>query len=264
MKLHNRAWYLAIGGILALVLVFGAVATFAQTDETEPDAAVPESPVEATGESSLPLPWGRHGRGVQGAAGQDIELLAEALGITVEELQAAQEAAHAAAIEQAVTDGLLTQEQADQDKGAFLAEALGITEEALQAAMADVRAARLTELVESGALTQEQVDLMIARQAVEQYIDREALSETIQNAYQSAVEQAVADGVITQAQADRLLQSQPAFGFNGGPQGFGGGHGSHRFGGFRGGPGGAFPGGMGVDPLPGADVPASTSLGSNA
>ncbi len=285
MNIHNKAWYMAIGGILALVLVFGAVVTFAQSDGTEPDTSVPESPSdEGTAEPALPLPWDRPGRGGQRVAGPDMELLAEKLGISLEELQAAQQTAREAAIAQAVTDGLITQEQADQllsgelgfpghrgpgfagpeAKDSFLADALGITVEELQAAMAEVRADRLAELVQSGALTQEQADLMIARQAVEQYFDRQALAETIQNAYQAAVEQAVADGAITQAQADQLLANQAAFGFNGGPRGFGGGHGRHGFDGFRGGPGGVFPGGAGSGQLPGVNAPASTSPGSNA
>ena len=80
--------------------------------------------------------------------GSDIDyqaLLAEALGITVEELQAAEQQAYSAALDQAVTNGDLTQDEADLmlaqqalkgyiDPEALQAKALGITVEELQAA----------------------------------------------------------------------------------------------------------------------------------
>ncbi|MCI0396301.1 MAG: hypothetical protein L0332_30750 [Chloroflexi bacterium] len=285
----KKLTYMILGGLLALALVFGAAATFAfQSGDDDEVTATPEGSVdeaqsdeaqsdETQSDDSSQAPalpgFGPHGPG--GFAGRigdgDGELLAEALGITVEELQAAYEEAWTAAIEQAVADGLITQEQADEllegDGGfrgrfhhgffglgnmdEYLAEALGISVEELQAARAEASAARLAELVEAGAITQEQADLIAAQQAVQNYIDQEALQATIQSAYEAAVEQALADGAITQEQADQLLEnSMPGFGFSG-FGGFGGGH----HGGFRGGPGWGIPpanGQLPADPAAGA------------
>jgi hypothetical protein len=84
-------------------------------------------------------------------------LLADALGITVEELQTAYNDAQAVALAQAVTDGQLTQEQADlwaarhafQD---YVRSQLESYEELVQAA------------VDAGAITQAQADLLLANQ----------------------------------------------------------------------------------------------------
>ena len=88
-----------IGLVVVLVMSLGAVAVFAQDD----------APVEPA------LPFGRegfHGRGGCGG-GADEEALAEALGITVEELQEAREQLMAERLAQAVEDGYLTQEQVE-------------------------------------------------------------------------------------------------------------------------------------------------------
>jgi hypothetical protein len=151
-------------------------------------------------------------------------LLAEALGITVEELRAAQEQANTAAIQQALDEGLITQEEADAmlsriklrsylDREALMAEALGITVEELQAARAEGKP----------------LGVLI----YELQLDPATVRTAMRTAYEEAIAQAVTDGVITQEQADQMLQ-RPGFG-PGGPGGRGG-FGGHR-GGF-GGPGG--------------------------
>jgi hypothetical protein len=210
--------------------------------------------------------------------------LAAALGIAVEELDAAQEAAHAAALQQAVAEGLITQEEADAilsgerrgfhrhglrgseiDYDALLAAGVGISVEELEAAEDEARASALDAAVAEGLLTQEQADLIEAREALREYVDREAILaealgmtaeefdaakaegqslsdiieaqgldvETVraemQAGYEAAVEQAVTDGVITRAQADAILSGD---GFDG--PGFGG-RGRRDFGGPRGG-----------------------------
>jgi hypothetical protein len=151
-------------------------------------------------------------------------LLAEALGITVEELQAAQEEANRAAIQQAVDEGLITQEEADSmlsrmalrsylDREALLAEALGITEEELEAARSEGK------------------PLMVLMYELE--LDPATVRTALQTAYEEAIQQAVTDGVITQEQADEILESGgPGFG---GPRRFRGGFGGPgRFGGLGG------------------------------
>ena len=182
-------------------------------------------------------------------------LLAEVLGISEEELQAAITTVRDAAIDQAVTDGRITQEQADEMKAnedtgrgrwgvfgrgdtgeAALAEALGITVDELQTAKDEVQQRLLDEAVAAGEITQEQADLMVARQAFQEY-----QQELRQSEMEAALAQAVTDGVITQEQADLLLSEQGAGGF------FGPGmDGGRRGGRGHGGPGGDF-GGLGGD-----------------
>ena len=149
-------------------------------------------------------------------------LLADALGISVEELQAARKAANQAAIEQAVETGLITQEQADEmqarknlqsylDRNSLLARALGMTVEELEAARED---GTLYDILSN--------------------ITPAELQAQMQTAMESAVQQAVADGAITQAQADLIAEHIASgagmMGRFGGRGGFGGHHG---FGGFQ-------------------------------
>lgn len=269
MNLQRKVWYMIIGGVLTLAVAFGALGAFAQTDEgttvTTPEATTPDT--DGTEATTPTLPDG-NGR----AHSSTDTYLADALGITIEELDAAYQKAQEAAIAQAVTDGLLTQEEADQllandfgrhghgflgDQDTYLAAALGITVEELQAAELTAQAAKLADMVAAGTLTQEQADLMTAQQAVQNYLDQDAISQMLQEVYATAVAAAVADGVITQAQADQLLANyQSAGGFHGfgipgmrGPHGGRhGGHGGH----------GTFPGSSN------SNQPAITDTGSDA
>lgn len=142
-------------------------------------------------------------------------LLADALGITVDELRAAQKQADTAAIQQALDEGLISQDQANAmlahiqlrdyiDRDALTAKALGISTEELQAARDEGKP--LPVLI------------------YEQGLDPATMRTNMQNAMQELVQQAVADGVISQEQADQLLKG-PAAGFGrggfGGPRGGG-------------------------------------------
>jgi lambda repressor-like predicted transcriptional regulator len=144
-------------------------------------------------------------------------LLAEALGIEVEELEAAQQAANEAAIQQLLDQGQLTAEQAELasaanrlksylDREAFVAEALGISVADLEAAVAEGQT--LSDLLD------------------EQGLDSATYRENLAAAEQAAIAQAVEDGVITQEQADQLQDFGP------GRFGFGSGRGGFRRGGF--------------------------------
>lgn len=181
------------------------------------------------------------------------QFLADALGITVEELQAAQQKANDAALAQAVEQGLLTQEQADAiaahqgrfpagilarfglkadiDMDALLADALGVTSDELTAARQTARDAALDQAVKDGKLTQEQADQMKANQALRDYLAQSDLQAQMRSLLEDKVNQAVQDGVITQEQADQFLQQQPGFGGNGfmGRPPFGGMHDQNRF-----------------------------------
>ncbi|HOU13043.1 MAG TPA: hypothetical protein PKZ84_07985 [Anaerolineae bacterium] len=219
-----------------------------------------------------------HGGGwdFPGFKGGDIDyqqLLADALGITVADLQAAYQKARDAAIDKAVEEGLITQEQADEmkvwggfgrhgglgrlpkgvansdiDENALLANALGITVEKLQAAREAANQAAIEQAIAKGLITQEQADAMQARKNLQSYLNRDALlakalgmsvedlqsayakgetlstlmkaqgldaatvREKLQTAYTEALAQAVKDGVITQAQADAMAQDDHGFG----------------------------------------------------
>jgi len=142
-------------------------------------------------------------------------LLAEALGITVEELQAARQEADLAAVQQMLDEGWLGQNQADLmtaqiqlrdyiDRDALLAEVLGVTVEEVQTARTG---GTMATLIDGSGL--EPVDLRTNMEA----------------AYQAVLDQAVTDGVITQEQADLLPTGRMPGGFDGDfgrPQGPGG------------------------------------------
>jgi hypothetical protein len=133
-------------------------------------------------------------------------LLADALGISVEELQAAQEKADQAAIDLAVEKGYLTEEQASLmkaqavvksyvDSKDLTAQALGLSTQELEDALQEGK--NLNDLIEASGL------------------DDETFHEALQAAYAEAIQQAVEDGVITQDQADLLLEQElrgPMFG----------------------------------------------------
>jgi polyhydroxyalkanoate synthesis regulator phasin len=156
----------------------------------------------------------------------DPEDLAEALGMSVEELTEAKAIAVANTIDQALELGLITQEEADElmseetssrrglykllsteernqlDYDVFLFEALGITEEEYKTAIETIRQANLDEAVAEGTLTQEEADAIVGQRAL---MDSAKFNESIKDAYEDAIAEALEDGTITQAQADALL-----------------------------------------------------------
>jgi hypothetical protein len=241
----------------------------------------------AAASTSIPLIGNQTGRGGPGRGldgGATNEQLASALGITVDQLTTAYQKANDAALAQAVTDGLITQTQADQlktqgeafpfggrwmgwlkqqgvDYDKFLAQALGITTDDLQAAYTKAADARIDQAVTDGKLTQEQADLMKAQRALSA---NQSFKSAIQTAFEAAVKQAVSDGVITQAQADLILQAASQKGDGMGAPFMGGGHGD---GGHGGGPGFGEPGfgpdngGQPANPAPSAPAVTPSSSG---
>lgn len=165
--------------------------------------------------------FGRLGRG-----GADRgALLAESLGISVDELEAAQQKAFEKGLAQAVEAGDLSQDDADLmlarqklmravDPQAIMAEALGVTVDELAAAR------------EAGTSLRELV--------ADKGMDAATLRDKLESAHSAAVDKAVADGVITREQADQLGDMRG--GMHGGMRGFGrgmlGGHRGHE--GYRG------------------------------
>ena len=136
--------------------------------------------------------------------------IAEELGVSVEDLQAARQAARGAALDQAVSDGVVTEEQAELIKAGqalrqyidhqeLLSQALGIDEADLEAARQEGKP--LPYLF--GELGLEPADIR-AR---------------LQSAFEDAIQQAVDDGVITDSQAEQLQENDfgsSGFGMRGG------------------------------------------------
>lgn len=207
--------------------------------------------------------------------------MTDALGITVDKLQAAYTTATDNALSKAVTAGLITQSQADAikarggrfgefeafsangiDYNALLAQALGITTDQLQVAYTKAYSTAVDSAVSSGKMTQAQADLAKARFAIE---NSSKFAASMQAAYKAGLDQAVKDGLITQAQEDALLQSQkPILGLDGmkglgGIEGFGPGGGrGFGFGG-RGGFGPRNGNGQGNKQTPAQPTPAPSS-----
>ncbi|GJM40954.1 MAG: hypothetical protein DHS20C20_12360 [Ardenticatenaceae bacterium] len=269
----NKSKFVKFGGILivlmALAALVGSSLTFAQD---EPDSDDTVTIPEDGSETEEGRPNGRFGnRGQRGLRGNiDREeaqaMLAEELGVTVDELEAAHDAAKEA-IE--AEDG----RPARDEVKALIAAELGVTVDELDAAQEAVQEAILAQLVEDGVITQEELDEMLAMRelrglakeifsrddaqaviaealgltveelaaaredgtrvsdlAEEQGIDMETLATAVSDARTAAIETAVEDGTLTQDQADTLLsQDGPGFG------GHGHGRGGHGHGGPRGG-----------------------------
>jgi uncharacterized protein YidB (DUF937 family) len=228
--MKNRSTKLAIIGLIAvLVMSLGALAVFAQDDvpsgDLQQDDTTPVQPIMPFGRGDY-HGWDHHGfNGRDNSAGD--ETLAEALGITVEELQAARQKVYADRLAQAVQDGYLTQDEANTmlamqalkgylDRTALMAQALGVSVEEFEAAH------------DEGTLGDLLADITPAD-----------LQEKMQTAVEDAVRQAVNDNVITQEQAALVLERvQNGLELRGtfGPHSFGGHHGrgGHDFHGFRG------------------------------
>jgi multidrug efflux pump subunit AcrA (membrane-fusion protein) len=107
---------------------------------------------------------GKFGR-LGGTADIDHEaLLAEALDITVEDLQAAQAEAKDTALAQAVEDGKITQEQVD-DMNAMKALHEYLQEQGLQDSMRSMYSDALQGAVDASVITQEQADKLLEAKA---------------------------------------------------------------------------------------------------
>ncbi len=240
---QKKAITFLVLGALAVAMTFGAIAyqsVFAATPTTSPSVTMTSS---STGTS-----WAT-GKGFNG--GYTNQQLADALGITTDALSTAYQNAYSAALKDAVTQGLITQAQADElttngtafpfgdrwdswlakngiDFNTYLADALGISVDTLKAAYQTAFNANIDQMVTDGNITQAQADLMKGKYAL--YNDS-TFQSSMHSAYTSAVNAAVASGVITQAQADQILSNSSdlfmsgrgGMGGHGGPHGHGGG-----------------------------------------
>lgn len=104
------------------------------------------------------FPFGNRWSGWLSQNGIDFDaLLADALGISVDKLQAAYTQAENARIDQAVADGKMTQEQADLMK----AHRALMTNEKYQTAIQAAYEAAIQQAVKDGVITQAQADLLL-------------------------------------------------------------------------------------------------------
>jgi hypothetical protein len=237
---HKKTIIILVVGALAVAMTFGAIAY---------RSVLAATPTTTSTSTTTPANLMREGgRGPNG--GYTREDLANALGITVDELNTAYQNAYTAALKDAVAGGLITQTQADQltangnvfpfgdrwdgwltqngiDFNTYLADSLGISVDELKANYQTAYYANIDQAVSDGNLTQEQADLMKGQYALK--IDS-AFQVSMKSAYTDAVNQAVASGVITQAQADLILSNSTNMlmpgmgdlGGHGGPHGHGG------------------------------------------
>jgi hypothetical protein len=232
--MSNKNWkHVLIGGAVGLALMAGTVWAVAPTAYAQADSDVTDAATNL-------VQFGRSDMGDRGRQMGGNELLLNALDITRAEFQEAQQAAREGAVARAVTEGELTQDEADallagegrgsrgraniQVTDADLAEALGITEDELTAA----RDGAVDQAVEDGLLTDAQANELRFQQLMQ---------DALQAARESAIQQGVEQGLISPAQADQML-SDSGMGFGG--RGFG----SMKMGGHHGvGPGGMERGG---------------------
>lgn len=244
MQMTNwKHW--AVGSVAALTIMAGGIMAADSVSAADPvtnDVAAfgPGYQLMAADGNQLGRAGGPRGAGYA----SDIDgqaLLAEQLGITVEDLDAAQTEARTKVLDEAlanaVANGTLTQQQADALKvlqglgngrmmprlpmnpGAmhnvdafqkyddYLAEALGITVEELDAARIAAHQAAIAQAVADGSITQEEADDMLTRMELQPYFQAE-----METARETALQKAVTDGVITQEDADDILNGEAGFG----------------------------------------------------
>ncbi len=212
--MKNKFLLTMIGGALVLSLVAGAAAFLAiRNAQAQEDLVSRElrAAFEPLGLDEDGLPGVAHGRpgrlpgnALPADRQADDTYLAEALGISAEELQAARQAAWEKGIQQLVDSGEITQAQADRlkelgmgkwgfaariggwmmpdaslDYDALLAAELGISVDDLQAAREKAKDLALQAAIDSGKITQEQADLIKARAALMPYLDRQTLTAKV-------------------------------------------------------------------------------------
>lgn len=162
--------------------------------------------------------WGGAWPGAIDAGDMEAEL-SKALGITVEQLRNAREAAFASALDQAVAEGELAPKQAERMR-AWRKLHPYLNPEALAARVLNMSPQQLQAALDEGKT--------IWDLAAERQLDWSSAWEKLLAAAQAAVQQAVADGALTQEQAEEIKKmAGRGFGpgpmggpFHGGPMGF--------------------------------------------
>jgi hypothetical protein len=217
--MHGKKLIPVMMSVVLILVTIGVAVTYRLV------SAQASTPTQVT-----PVPGDRIGQpgpglGMRGARYSEQDL-ADALGISLDKLQSAEQTANSEVLMQAVSAGLITQSQADQftqgnpdgrpagrvpflkgstiDYDSLLAQALGISTDQLQAAKKQAYFASLDQSVTDGNLTQDQA--AAAKGAYLLSTDSN-FQAAMKSAYESAVNQAVSDGAISQSQADQLLKN---------------------------------------------------------
>jgi uncharacterized protein (DUF433 family) len=225
MEKHKRV-VIFVSVLVALVVLAGATIAFAQ-GQTLPDRLGSRS---AFGRPPGPGPGGGPGfrnneilnaaiaellgisvEELEGALadGETIRTLIKESGLDMTEVQTALQAARAEMLQQAVADGSITQEQADQmldrqsepkGSGRVGKDKFGLDDTARQTTLAEVLGITVEELEEYLANGE------TIRTLVEELgLDIAEVQTALQAARAEMLQQAVADGSITQEQADQML-----------------------------------------------------------
>ncbi len=139
------------------------------------------------------------------------QLLAQNLGISVDQLQQAETKARNQMLDEAVTAGKLTQAQADKLKSQPIGAMFGLRGAAGQAVRRGigsvVNEAATTIGIDQQSLSGELMQgKSIAQVAAEHNISRDTLKQGILSVEKANLQQAVGQGKLTQTQADTLLQ----------------------------------------------------------
>ena len=211
---NRKRWILVMVALASVLVIAGSSAViFAQEAKGEDaDGNSQEDPEQAgSGPHRLETLRLWHNRAhnrsrpleqyLKNSVDQDL-LLAEALNISVDELQEARLEARSAALLLAVEEGIIDQEQADHilafmaiskaiNRGDLIAEALGISVDQLREA--HIEGKHLPALLD------------------EQDLTLEEFRQKLVDVFQEAVEQAVADGAISQDQADLITDELEPF-----------------------------------------------------
>jgi len=192
----SRKWLLVVvSGLLVATIALGG---FSLATVSSAQAATNNTAQRRGGPGDPGLPGGKL------FLGSDIDydaLLADALGITVDELNAARQKAVLAAIDQAVAEGLLTEDEAELMKARNLVKD-AIDTQALQAEALGMTADELQTALDEGQSLQ---DLLTAKD-----LTPAAYREAYQAAYENAIQALVDQDVITADQAELLLTQPPA------------------------------------------------------
>jgi hypothetical protein len=207
----RNTWIWAIVGLVAvLAMAISAAVVLAQEPAGEGDAGTNDD-FQAQERRSRPglnalRSWHQRAHSRPGPLRQFLQnvidrdqLLADALDISVEELQQARDEARSSGLEQAVDQGIITQEEADGilafialsgaiERGELVAEALVISVDQLEEARLENKS--LPELIEEQGLTPAD------------------FRENLVDAFETAVEEAASEGEISQEQADIIMNKQ--------------------------------------------------------
>ena len=215
---------LLIGSTLIAAAALGAVVVVGLTNAS---AQVETPKISPEIEFSTDDPEFDHGPGGRrpdgrrpGRAPKGNQFLADALEIPLEDLQDAQEAVRIEAIDVALEEGLITEEQAERmkegrlgrgggpglgqpgkppqdgkiDFDALLADELNISVDELIDAREQARQDGIEQALADGKITEEQLEMMEARKALNEYLDRDAILEKVLGMSREELKEAQAEG----------------------------------------------------------------------